>query len=296
MVELYLQTDILTCLQQIAINLLDAEHWFRDEQTEADLSKLFSVAMRPAAVIHQLLCVRCAGFPFRLFGLLLPELRNPDFAQSLLSAPACMLDDMSRQLLQQYDSSDSLCSSMDLHQTLAALALSIQSTTFSTERLHSGNARRARGRTHTNLPPIEAVALAHAAHTGPSFLKPPPPPQSKPKGQGKRGRPPTGQPAGSEGQPKKRRRRASDGARRGGGGAWRAYVHHQVHHLKQSADFSRLAREYHALSQEDLAWYRNLGRQGSASRMIPLEQTPHQLPELVCVNKFAGRAATYMTL
>ena len=217
------------------------------------------------------MCVRCAGFPYRLFSLLLPEYRTHDHAAELLAAPPCMLDDMSRQLLHHFNAPASLCTDQDLLQLLAASAMAAQTTTFSTERLHSGNARRARARTHTNLPPIEAVSLPHAAACTPSFLRSAPKATAKPAQTAKpakRGRPCASKETPEVGRRRKRHRGGPEdndksvAHRRGGGGAWRAYVHHQVQHLKRPAEFATLGQEYRSLPPEQMQWYQTLGRQG----------------------------------
>eukprot|EP00971_Amphidinium_carterae_P335500 6471392-Amphidinium_carterae.2 len=77
-------------------------------------------------------------------------------------------------VLQDFNTVEALPSE-DLHQMLSAVAALVLGCTFTTERLHSRNARRARARVHVARPDAADVGLAHQGWVGAvglAFLKP----------------------------------------------------------------------------------------------------------------------------
>ena len=137
---------------------------------EGNRSEWLQVCMRPAAAVYQLLGTRVSGFPYKLFSLLGD--RSQENAETIVQTPPCMLDDFSAHILHQYPTAAALSSSPDLFHILGCCASRVAGTTFSTERIHSGNARRSRAAAHTHRKGIEQLALSSASVSAPSWLMP----------------------------------------------------------------------------------------------------------------------------
>ena len=246
--ELHKKTDINAMLQNNAIIFFDpALNPVPDD--EGNRSLWLQACMRPAAAVYQLLGVKVEGFPYKLFSLL--EDRTHENAQMIAQAPPCMLDDFSAQILQQFPTVASLTSSSDLVHILGCCATMVAGTTFSTERLHSGNARRSRAAAHTHKRGVEQLAMQSSSWAAPSWLRPP---QRK------------GQKEHKKLGPKKRKESTSEAPKakksRGGGGAWRAFVHHQIQHAGEKNDFKMLATKFANLDASTMQYYRELGAMG----------------------------------
>eukprot|EP00971_Amphidinium_carterae_P277381 5504964-Amphidinium_carterae.8 len=263
-------------LQTCVLNYHTYDLWPLQGDTEKQRTKLFATALRSPATVHHLLSVRLAGYPFRVFALLDDDFRTLASAKSMLETPQCLLDPLTKHLFEQYSTPEALCSNDDFLQTLSAIAFLLIGTTFSTERTHSSNSRRAKAAAQTNVKPVEALALAHVAKTRPLWLQTKPEEEFLPRKIG-RPRKQSGQLHAVENAQDNNNALAGNigethevlhpKQRRGGGGAWRAYIHHQVHVLNQRADFKALAEEYRSLSPEELQWYRAMGCQGTAHRI-----------------------------
>ena len=253
--ELHRQTDLNSMLQLSALNIHDEAVWPREPRTEKHFTKIFAVAMRSPATVWQLVCLRTQHFPFKMFSLLQTEKRTMDYARELLATPHCLLDEMSSRLLAAYPTPFDLCHNETFLQTLSAVALVWTGTTYSTERLHSRNARQGRAAAHTNIKTLEDLAVKHCASSGPAWLEAPA--QTSVTSETRKrplGRPPR--------QDSKKRRGGQGKRPRGGGGPWRAFIHHQVHHLHKRPSFGELAAEYKRLSPQQHAFYTELGEQG----------------------------------
>ena len=131
--------------------------------TEEKRSIIWRSSFRAAAVLYQLVSIRVRGFPYKVFGA--PD--TPAIAKEVVSSPSCMQDDLTRQLLSCYPSEEHLLHDSDFRYTLDGLAKLIVTTTFSTERLHSSNSRRAHAASSTHRPTAEHLALRHAAKATP---------------------------------------------------------------------------------------------------------------------------------
>eukprot|EP00971_Amphidinium_carterae_P292256 5801731-Amphidinium_carterae.1 len=147
--------------------------WENFEPTEAFRSELLKYSMRSACIVHQLIRLKVTGFPFKLLVLLnRNDAELEQKASTLLATPPCMRDDFSQKFLQHFPDVASLCSLAAFH-ILSALARRLMLTTFTTEKLHSRNLRRAKARVVTSRMNIKDLALHHSAFVGPPFLQPP---------------------------------------------------------------------------------------------------------------------------
>ena len=247
--DAHLQRHLLAFFQTVAVNLNDDGLWNVDpgNDTEFYHALVFRFCTRCAAVIYQLLAVKLAGFPHRMFSLLVDQ--SIENTTSILQTPKCLLDGFSRKMLETYDTIDKLRFSTDLHQTLAAMAHVVIGTTYPVECVHTQHSRsKVRGAHPTG---IEMFALKHVGWTGPSYLRPIVEKDT----------------AAPRGRPKKRvasigGEQAAQKRRRGGGGAWRAFVHQQTVLLGEKPDFGRLAEKYHALTEEQRIAFTRAGKQG----------------------------------
>ena len=280
------QKEIRNMLQTSAVSMHDAGRWRWMADTEHFRSKLLRSSMRPGSVVYQLLAVRVRGYPFKLFRLL--ETPSHEAAQVVINTPACLLDPLTRDVLCKFPTAEMLSAATDVLQVLAASALMLATTTFSSERAHSKNARRARATPSTHPKMIETLALSSAGWSGPSWLQPP-----KPKKPSKRrGRPSkktksasiSDMPIDDKGEADQSSDRKGVKRRRGGGGgAWRAFVHDEVVQRGASNDFKLLAEKYANLSPARKQFYRELGALGfrwekKKSCWPPFLNNPTSLP------------------
>ena len=127
----------------------DASLWQEFGQTEEFRSRIFRYTFRPGAVAYQLVQKRVEGLPFSLLTLLGS---GPDLAREaarLLSIPACMRDSFSAMFLNKFSSVELLLGPTAKH-ILFIFARRCKCSTYSTERLHSKNLRRAKSRAETH--------------------------------------------------------------------------------------------------------------------------------------------------
>ena len=233
-------------------NICDEKSWSPFAETEEFRSEIWRVASRPMAVLWQLLCTRFSTYPWKLFQLL--SNRSEDCATALLNERNCLKDEWSRAFLARYNTSEKLVGE-ECFQILSTVAVMLQTSTFSTERLHSVNLRQCKTRAHVKRMSAETVALKHGAvATLPwlhrHVLKKLPLEGSK---KAKRGRPKIEREA--EGSAKKRRT--------GAGGAWRAFVHVRCAGQNFSqASLLEWSAEYRQLTPEQKAYFIELGKQG----------------------------------
>ena len=220
--------------------------WESCVETESFRSQLFRMSMRPAAVCHQLIRCKARSYPSKLFDLIRPELNQEQVIDELLQTPKCMFDRFTAAFLQEYPDRATMRSGPAMA-ILHIVARKVQLTTFSVERLHSINLRRARARVETTRVPLQQLALGHVCHAA-SEPETGREEQSQSQTQCKRGRPQ---------KVEKKRQNA------GSGGAWRAFVAHNFSGQKLSGESMRQAsRDYGALSEEDRRFYIKLGRAG----------------------------------
>ena len=252
--EFHEQKHTFAYFQQLAIELDNPPLCRQEPQTEDAFSKIFRLWCRAPAVVYQLVFVPSSGFPYKLFKLLAS--RDVATCEAMLTTPKCMLDPGSQKFISRFDTLDKLMYDSDVLQCLGALAMTMQGTTYSTERIHSSNARRRRGVVHTNVPSLDKLAWQHAAFAGFEWLRAHPGTHIQQVGNKQEAVPAPAAPGKRAFRTRKPKRK------RGGGGAWRAYCHHQISELKVPNDFKVLADRYKQLSEDELLFYKELGRQG----------------------------------
>ena len=165
-----------------------------------------------------------------------------------LSMPLCCLDEFSCHIRQQFHS-ERLLASSECQQILHLVLEHLDGSTYSTERVHSCNLRRARARTFTHsmsVPQVaafQAEATPHLCRTFETLQA-----QEATSGRGNR----------------KRKLSAAglSSKRGGGGGAWRAFVHVRGQGAG-AADFSHLAEVYRDLPDNEKEAFVSLGKQGT---------------------------------
>ena len=232
----------------------DGSLWEEMVDTEKFRSALIIAVFRAASVVFQLLCTRWKSFPYKLLSLI----SNPsrENAQEILSSSPCLHDPLTKHILSHFNSVELLTSSQELRQVLCCIAQRLMTTTFTTERTHSSNARRKRATPHSRLKSISQLAMPHAAYGAPYWLR----------SDGKHGR--VSKPLRPGRHKKKKAQSSSAGEipvppqRRGGGGPWRAYVHDMIANHKAPNDFHLLRAGYHNLSQIEREHYITLGLSG----------------------------------
>ena len=236
--------------------------------TEHLRSKILKLVMRPAALVHQLVRLRVVNMPYSLFGLLgvTGEARLA-LAETLLGMPKCLRDAWCRDMFAKFPTKEELCSDTAMN-ILAVLAKHCICTTVGTERVHSKNLRRSKGRT-THRADIPLLAAPHAGFAAASWVpRPLPVASASLQGQQKRKRGRPSNDTGGDDDCKKRRR-----GRSGGGGAWRAFCSVQLGGTPFSASTMRqLSARYAALTAEEAAYYRRLGQLGTALSIASLSE------------------------
>ena len=236
--------------------LVSESHWEHLAETEAFRTQLFQALSRSSSVAHQLIALRMAGFPYRMFTLIRDGADNA-LASDILAVSPCLLDAWSRSFLQAHNTAEQL-TGQQAKWELHILAEEFLGTTYTTERLHSKNLRRARDK-QLRRPDIHYLGLSHMGWSAPTSCP-------------KNNKAAEAQPANPQGgRPRKKKDadeqvggadRATARSKGGGGGAWRAFLHQQ--HLPfKGRQVQVLAAAYAALSDEEKAWYREIGQQGA---------------------------------
>ena len=263
-----LRGEMLDAMMRDTVAKFLDSSWSQAPDTETSRSQLFEICTRPASVVFQLLRARLQIFPYRLMALL--ESRTLATARELLAIPVCMRDELATYFLDKYPTPELLANSDDAWQSLHAMASTLECTTFAVECLHAGNTRRSKSVTHTHRKHLSNVALHHAACAAPAVLGRPLPQSSQPRKK-TRGRPRKRKLAACANDEDEGNDELESGApalkRRGGGGAWRAFVHHQVHHLGEPCDFGALAVRYRMLEDGERDFYEQLGSQGLSTQL-----------------------------
>ena len=229
-----------TFFQETFRNLFSATLWEDMVQTEETWSTIVRNSLRPAAAIWMLVYVRTKSCPFSLFKLLAPMglVEWQEVAEKLLQTPVCLRDSFATHFLALFGDQPSLLSER-ARQVLSCVASQMSTNTYSVERCHSRNARRARHRVHTHVADARAIALTHQGFAGPEWAY---------RALGKAHKRDRERPAAAAG-PRQRHKR-----RRGGGGAWRSYLSHHLKNRKWTG------RQMHLLAQR----YRRFRRTGDA--------------------------------
>ena len=248
-------------LQRSAAKLGDATLWAHLPPTEAQASMLFKVFLRIQSCIYDFLAARYRCWPLRLCDLLLwPQKDSADHDLALaefLSAPSCLLDEMSQHIRDTFPS-PRLLSSQACQVQIHVLMLQISGSTYDTERLHSRSGRSQKSRYMTHTLATEDMAVAHTAAGGPQtasiFL------QADQRHSGKRSKA-MGGAAGA----------AKPAPRRGGGGPCRAFLHSlAIQQCEQSGRFSMAKAQaaYRELSAEQKARFAEMGRAGTVQHRL----------------------------
>ena len=148
--------------------------------------------------------------------------------------------------------------SEDCVQILSAMAALIQTSTYSTERLHSVNLRRSKTRVHARRMSAAEIAKKHASAAAPTWLLKHVLEPSQPKVAGKRGRPcETKHDEQAQDQPVAKKKRP------GAGGAFRAFMHVNARNQRLSRELcADLAEQYRQLSPQQKDYYVRLGQAG----------------------------------
>eukprot|EP00971_Amphidinium_carterae_P149858 2970914-Amphidinium_carterae.3 len=227
--------------------------WQEHCQTEESRSNFLKFLMRPAAVIHQLVHVPTQGCPYKVFGLLdnVSMEQRLELATDLHATPKCLRDNFTNNFLsqEQFNTPRKLLSE-NARQVLAGIAVVTATTTYSTERLHSRNLRRAKHRVHTHSLDVKAVSVCHMGLAAPSWVTLALKRQQREQRRLRRAS-------------TLQRKRKPQGARRGGGGAFRAYLHHHLQGRKWTAEDMRIAgASYRALPAEEVQRWKEIGIAG----------------------------------
>eukprot|EP00971_Amphidinium_carterae_P333516 6468300-Amphidinium_carterae.4 len=251
-IALMANTSVLKTFFSQTWELLVHPTWWEDcLETETFRSQLARLLLRSGAVCYKLIHLRATHCPYKIFLLVSSPENMHAVADSILDTPLCLRDRFSKAFLARYNTREKLLSPECLS-ILFVIAQKIQLTTYSSERLHSKNLRRARSRVETNRIPLAQLALAHVGISESAAQCSSSSQQSKP-----RGRP---------------RKDKHESKQRGGGGAWRAYLHYHMTGQKASgSSWQDASTSYHSLDSTEFAFFRELGHAGlshSASKMI----------------------------
>ena len=150
-------------IAKTAAQTKDAVPWETLPHTESMATNILRFSMRVIAATHHYLRVFFQGYPYRLVQLLRrPDDANEDLHERclcFLSAPVCVLDSFSRTFREHHSSVDSIASE-DGQQALHLLMKQLDLSTYSTERLHSKNARRVHARVWTHELHLHQASVA----------------------------------------------------------------------------------------------------------------------------------------
>ena len=261
------QTDLKDMMQKSMAQLVSGSLWGNYNETELFRSTLLMVSMRSPAVVYETVSRVTSKYPFKVFGLL--DNASDEVAEAIFLEKKCLLDPFTLGLIAKASSFRDL-QSEQLQQLLKGLAVMMFGTTFSVERLHAQNARRARHRVHTHKPEIEHLALTHMGLATADFLEPsfkansaqhrgPGRPRTKER---KRKTPHTSTVNDAvdevDANPRKKQRA-------GAGGPWRFFIHERLAGEAFTASvIKKLSDEYWQLSPEEWERCQRLGSEGSS--------------------------------
>ena len=141
--------------------------WSHLPSNEAYAGQVFQQALRPCAVVFELIQRRWQHWPHRVFALLDPEAKVRT-AEALVGTSACCLDEFTLQFRAQFRSVP-LLPGQRCQQVLSVLATEMMTTTWTTECLLARHARRAHARVHTHRAHIQDLACLHASGTVPQW-------------------------------------------------------------------------------------------------------------------------------
>ena len=236
----------------------DPMEWRNCPHTEAAASSIVSVTLRVAALTCYELELPFQGYPYKLMDLLRPVRptvqQDAEWQESVavfLSAPPCCLDSFSLAFRRRFSTPEQL-EAQRCQQLLHCLCLQLDCTTYTTERLHSTNARRVQARRSTR-----SLSLAQAAAFQTEGVPLACRHFKKLQSQATAPAPSRKRKLHDEDESKERPKR------RGAGGAWRAFIHTNGQGIGRT-DFADLAGQYWALSDEEYQHFAQLGKQATA--------------------------------
>ena len=152
-------------MRNVLSTLRREDAWQIAPHTEEVASTIFAVGLRAAAAASHFVHLPFTGYPHKLVDLLYPHGVSPEThadweekVAQFLSMPPCYMDSFSLQFRSQFSTSRALQSEM-CQQMLHAVTRQLECSTYSTERLHSGTARRCRARTSTHSASLAQIAL-----------------------------------------------------------------------------------------------------------------------------------------
>ena len=222
----------------------------------------FRLLARLGGAMHQLLRLPRAGFPYRMFSLMLST-DKAEAAEALLRCPPCLLDPGSRGFLSNHRAVDQLCNPTSLAE-LEALAIMAEIDVVSIETRHA--AARRLFTWGFNFGDIAAEHLCRQCRRARDDLGQP---AKKFRRHSFRKRKHVPRPSG-----KKRGRKAKAPGHKEsrGGGAQRAFYHAQLPLATRAAWrdrralFADLARRFKSLTPQELKHYEELGKAATISK------------------------------
>ena len=261
------QTDFKHMMEISMQQVFSANLWVNYNETELFRTNLLMTAMRAPAVVFETVLRTTKKFPFKLFALL--DNATDELASAIFHTKQCLLDPFTKNFLGKAGSVRGL-QTEEVQQVLKAIAALMYGTTFSVERLHAKNARRARHRVHTHKPDMEHLALSHVGLASADFLEPlkanidskkaPGRPRTKERKRHRPGKEPRDVKAAGESEPPAKKQRA------GAGGAWRFFVHEKLQGQPFNPETIRnLSEQYWQMSQEEWERCKRLGQEGPSN-------------------------------
>ena len=230
-------------LQQVTENIAyipwRLASWWRSDA----VSTIFKTQAFTAAMAFDSVKQRFAAYPYKLADLVQVGRDGLEEALCFLSAPQCCLDSFSLEFRREFSTVDQLTS--PLARTLLRALLSVlEGNTFSTERLHSQNARRILSRKMTHELSIHQAALFHTGVGAPAHVASLACEISHESQIDRKRKGPHVEPDACP--PQKRRKK-------GGGGAWRAFVHLQAlsaNERQRGFQHKNLSQQYAAMDED----------------------------------------------
>ena len=147
--------------------LSSQEAWSLCIQDEASASNIVRLCLKASAVAYELIHWRCKAFPIRLFKIL-DDRGAAEEIIGVFNSSTCLLDDFSLAHISAFPSASALCSQESI-QILSAVAGQFQGSIYSTESLHSRNARRAKHRLTHHLS-LRHLAMWHQVRAQPAWM------------------------------------------------------------------------------------------------------------------------------
>ena len=150
--------------------LSDSAVWSPCTPDESCVTEIFRLSLRSSATVHELIELKCWGYPCRLFTILDRQDGAQNAADVLrqFHASPCLFDKFSFDHVRSFPTLDALVSEESL-QILAAVGMVFSGSIHSTESLHSRNSRRAKHRMTHSLA-LHHLAMWHQAVAKPRWM------------------------------------------------------------------------------------------------------------------------------